>query len=222
VLIGRIKYKRDWKFVFRDDDERFLRIVDGSSILHMRPTDKLVMYRKDFMLAPIKPGKVISHDFRYIKPTTSTISPYSSILLPDKDIKRLFARPSIYIVVGNDEKPVFAWGIALNIYLEHYGDVRDFAMDTFYVMSEFMQSDPYSPILYSIKIESEKRSDLINSRTRSIDPLEIYHTVRRYFLLYPQDIVSVDMDWTIVLHPESRIRMESPLGALETGVKFKE
>ena len=222
MLIGRIKYRRDWKFVFRDEDERFLRIVDGSSILHMRPTDRLIMYKKDFMLAPIKPGKLIAHDFRYIKPTTSTISPYSAILLPDRDIERLFAHPSIYLVVGDEENPVFAWGIALNIYLKHYGDVRDFAMDTFYVMTEFMQTDPYEPIPYRITIEEEGRFDIIDSRTLPLDPSPIYSRVKKYFLLYPQDAISVDMDWSIVLHPGSRIRMESPLGNLETRVEFKE
>ncbi len=222
MLIGRIKYKRDWKFVFRDEDRRFLRIVDGSSILHMRPTDKLVMYRRDFMLAPIKPGKLIAHDFRYIKPTTSIISPYSSVLLPERSIGMAYARPSIYLVVGDEEKPIFAWGLALSISLRHYGDVRDFAMDTFHIMAEFMESEPYSPIPYTIRIEGKGREDIVSAETLPVKPEEIYMSVRRFFLLYPQDAIAIDMDWSIVLRPGDRISMESPLGALETVVKFKE
>jgi len=222
VLVGRIKYRRDWKFVFREEEDAgFLRIVDGSSVLHMRPTDRLIMYKRDFMLAPLKPGKIISHDFRYIKPTTSTINPYAPILIPEKGIKELIATPSIYIVAGDEEKPVFAWGLALNITLRHYRDVRDFAMDTFYIMTEFMNTDPYEPISYRITIEEEGRFDIIDSRTLPLDPPAIHRRVGKYFLLYPQDFVSVDMDWSIVLHPGSRILMESPLGNLETKVEFK-
>ncbi len=222
MLIGRIKYKRDWKFVFQDEDRRFLRIVDGSSILHMRPTDRLVMYRKDFMLSPVKPGKLIAHDFRYIRPTTSVVSPFSSLLLPDRTIETLHARPSIYLVVGDDERPVFAWGIALSIILRRYGDVRDFAMDTFYIVSEFVESGPYSPVPYRITIRGREREDTISAKTLPVEMEEVYRKVKRFFLLYPQDAIGVDMDWSIILRPGDRISMESPLGKIETRVEFKE
>ena len=219
MLLGRIKYRRDWKFVYKED-ERFLRILDGSTILNIRETDRLILYKRDYMLAPVKPGKLICADFSCIKPTTAIVSPYTPILIPERGIRSVFARLSVVAIAG--EEDILAWGLALNIHLRHFGDVRDYAIDTSLIMTEFLQTDAYHPTSYSIRIGRKGWSDRIEGETPPIDLEEKLKQVRRYFLMYPQDAIAIDTHWTIILRPGDSLQMESPLGNLETKVMWKD
>ncbi len=220
MLLARVSYRKGrWKFARKDEDERFLEVFEGKSISNLKPTGNLILYSFDRMLSPVKPSKLIMYDTSMkavgVKFSTCTVSPSANVLLP-KGASRAFFNVHLAMVIG--EESIFGYSLFLNVFTDHFGDVRDVVHDTFAPFSEFISTQA---IPKSVELEVSGKRISIENRIEEGFLNELFRQAISSFTFYVGDVVSVCISDTFEIHEGDGIAMHSCVGRVETKVSVR-